>query len=73
LIRDIDKNTRKQIIVQHIVAMAKQLNTKVIAEGIETHAEADTLSQLGIDLLQGYFFAKPAMAQLTNLVIPNNL
>jgi EAL domain-containing protein (putative c-di-GMP-specific phosphodiesterase class I) len=53
--------------------MARQLNTKVIAEGIETHGEADTLSQLGIDLLQGYFFAKPAIARLTNLVIPNNL
>lgn len=73
LIRGIDENTRKQIIVQHIVAMARQLNTKVIAEGIETQGEADTLSQLGIGLLQGYFFAKPAIARLTNLVIPNNL
>jgi EAL domain-containing protein (putative c-di-GMP-specific phosphodiesterase class I) len=32
----------------------------VVAEGVETPAERDALIDLGIDLLQGYLFARPA-------------
>ena len=45
---------------------AAQTNTTVIAEGVETQAEADTLMQLGVSLGQetgmlgqGYFFGRP--------------
>lgn len=64
LVRDIDKHIRKKIIVENTLAMAQQLNTRVIAEGVETVAEADTLKDLGIELLQGYLYAKPMVGQL---------
>jgi EAL domain-containing protein (putative c-di-GMP-specific phosphodiesterase class I) len=32
----------------------------VIAEGVETRAEAETLASIGCPLLQGYLFARPA-------------
>jgi len=40
--------------------MYDDLSIEVVAEGIETCAERDTLVSLGCDKLQGYLFAKPA-------------
>jgi EAL domain-containing protein (putative c-di-GMP-specific phosphodiesterase class I) len=59
LIRNIDRNSYKQNIVQHLINIAKGNRTKVVAEGIETQAEADTVSEMGADLLQGFLIAKP--------------
>ena len=39
--------------------MCRQLSIEVIAEGIETGDEARCLSDLGITLMQGYWFARP--------------
>ena len=60
LVRDINSNKAKQAIVSGIVFICKQLNIKVLAEGIETKAERDFLLNTGISLLQGYLFCKPA-------------
>ena len=49
-------------IVKAIVAMAGSLGLSVTAEGVETQAHADILSQMGCQTLQGYFFAKPMAA-----------
>ena len=46
-------------IVQHSVAMVKDLDLKVIAEGVETQEQLDFLKQSSCDLVQGYFFSKP--------------
>ncbi|EPC00618.1 hypothetical protein L861_06670 [Litchfieldella anticariensis FP35 = DSM 16096] len=46
-------------IVQGIIDMAHHLELTVVAEGIETVEQRDTLRALGCDLLQGYLFAKP--------------
>ena len=42
-----------------ILALASQLNLSVVAEGIETDAQSDTLAALGCILGQGYHFARP--------------
>ncbi len=42
-----------------IIAMAKALNLKVIAEGIETEVQKDFLRDAGCDFCQGYYYAKP--------------
>lgn len=46
-------------LVKAIVAMAKNLNLKVLAEGIETQQQQEILQKLGCESYQGYFFSKP--------------
>ncbi|MCQ4446127.1 EAL domain-containing protein [Enterobacter cloacae] len=46
-------------IVKLIAGMAKSLNMKVIAEGVETEEQLERLQVLGCDLVQGYLFGKP--------------
>lgn len=46
-------------IVETIIALAKTLKLRVIAEGVETQLQSDALSLLGCDILQGYFYGKP--------------
>jgi EAL domain-containing protein (putative c-di-GMP-specific phosphodiesterase class I) len=46
--------------VQKLAEFAVQFNVQVIAEGIEDAATMDSLRQLDIHLMQGYYFAKPA-------------
>ena len=64
LIRDIDTDARRRAIVRSIVSMCAELDTLVIAEGIETAAEANTLRDLGVRYHQGYWYARPAIGQL---------
>ncbi|OAL83092.1 EAL domain-containing protein [Acinetobacter sp. SFA] len=47
-------------IVQSIIHLAHQLDLEVVAEGVETLSQASLLYQQGCDLLQGFFYAKPA-------------
>ena len=60
IIRDIDKSQDKQQIVSNIVSYAHRRNMQIVAEGMETAAELETVLALGVDLLQGYFLARPA-------------
>lgn len=59
LIRGIDHSPARRAIVAGVVSMCGQLAIDVIAEGIETHDEAQCLSDLGIRLMQGYWFGRP--------------
>ena len=60
--RDINQNKRKEAIVKTIVLMAHELNLNVVAEGVETIEELDTLRQFQCNEFQGYFFSKPLTA-----------
>ena len=59
LVRDIDTSGVNQLIVAAVVDLAKRMGLRVIAECIETGPELATLCDLGVDLMQGYYFAKP--------------
>ena len=59
LVREIDRQPTKQKLVRSIAALCKDLGIAVVAEGVETAAERDTVIELGCDLLQGYLHAKP--------------
>jgi EAL domain-containing protein (putative c-di-GMP-specific phosphodiesterase class I)/CheY-like chemotaxis protein len=59
LVRGIDSDPRKRSIVGAMRKLCEELNTLVVAEGVETPSERDALAKLGCDLLQGYLFAKP--------------
>ncbi|SDY48353.1 S6 modification regulatory phosphodiesterase RimA [Pseudomonas salomonii] len=67
LIRDVDQDRVRQVIVQGIVTICEQLGITVIAEGIESAGERDFLSNCGIFLMQGYWFAKPAFKALAEV------
>jgi EAL domain-containing protein (putative c-di-GMP-specific phosphodiesterase class I)/DNA-binding response OmpR family regulator len=49
----------KQDLVKMLVELAGKIGAKTIAEGIETAEEYETCRDLGIDLIQGYYFAHP--------------
>jgi EAL domain-containing protein (putative c-di-GMP-specific phosphodiesterase class I) len=59
LVRGIDSDPRRQSIVRSMTKLCDELGTQVIAEGVETTAERDTLVELGCDFLQGYLFGRP--------------
>lgn len=60
LVRNVDSEPMKQTLIRTIVRLAQDLQIEVIAEGVETRAEADTLHAIGCPLLQGFLFARPA-------------
>jgi EAL domain-containing protein (putative c-di-GMP-specific phosphodiesterase class I) len=62
LIRGLDQSPTKQKLLRSIVGLCRDLEIKMIAEGIETIEERDTLVRLGGDLCQGYLFARPGRA-----------
>ena len=50
---------RGMLIVSEVIDLAKKLNMKIVAEGIETKEQVEFLTEQECDLIQGYFFAKP--------------
>ena len=60
IIRGIDSDPDKQQILHNVVRYAQPRSMQIIAEGVETAAETRTVIDLGADLLQGYFLARPA-------------
>lgn len=67
LLRDIHLSQAKQVIVAGITLIARQLNIEVLAEGVESHDELAVLRAAGINLFQGYYFAKPALMALPSV------
>lgn len=59
-IRGIDSNPDRQQLVSGLVSYAHGHNMQVVAEGIETAEELQKVLELGVDLFQGYFLARPA-------------
>ncbi len=64
LIMQIDSDPRRQAMVRAVIAMAAELGCQLIAEGIETLAEARWLKRAGVIRQQGYFFARPGLETL---------
>jgi EAL domain-containing protein (putative c-di-GMP-specific phosphodiesterase class I) len=62
LVRGVDASPTKRKLVQSVVTLCKDLGMLVVAEGIETTTERDTLAALGCDLLQGYLLGRPSKA-----------
>jgi diguanylate cyclase (GGDEF)-like protein/PAS domain S-box-containing protein len=58
-VQDTPNDTDDSEIVQMVISMAKHLRLRVVAEGVETRAQADFLNASGCDSMQGYLFARP--------------
>ena len=54
-----DNQERGMLIVSEVIDLAKKLNMKIVAEGIESREQVDFLVEQESDLIQGYYFAKP--------------
>lgn len=61
--RGADDTGKGKIIVNETIDLAKKLDMRTVAEGIETKEQVDFLADLGCDLIQGYYFAKPMPIQ----------
>lgn len=59
LVRDVHKSSTKQKLVRSMTLLAHDMGMLVVAEGVETAEERDSLVHLGCDLLQGFLFAEP--------------
>ena len=60
IVRDIHNNPFKIAILEALVNLASAMNSRIIAEGVETEDELLTVMKLGVGYAQGYFFARPA-------------
>ncbi|MFP3254680.1 MAG: GGDEF domain-containing phosphodiesterase, partial [Hydrogenobaculum sp.] len=58
-IKDIVFDKRSLAVVKAIINLAKALNIKTIAEGVEKEEQYNLLKEVGCDIAQGYLFAKP--------------
>ncbi len=58
-VRELSTDPGDAAIVETIIAMARSLNLKVIAEGVETHEQLAFLSSRGCTDVQGYYFSRP--------------
>ncbi len=76
LVRNVDTNPTRQALVESLCHFAKRVGVRVIAEGVETNAEAEMIRSLGSAmeggqlLAQGYFFGVPMRARITEGVAP---
>ena len=59
IVRDVDKDANKQQIISNIVDYGHKRDMMVLVEGLETPEELKKVLELGVDLLQGYFLARP--------------
>ena len=65
IVRNVDRDDHKLRLVNLLCRFAEATGSEVVAEGVETDAEAEALAAAGVDLVQGYLFGEPKL----NLVV----
>ena len=68
-ITELEHNRHDQIIVEATVNMGKSLGLTVLAEGVETEAQAAALRRFGCDEMQGYLFSRPISSKAFELLV----
>jgi EAL domain-containing protein (putative c-di-GMP-specific phosphodiesterase class I)/CheY-like chemotaxis protein len=61
--RNIDREERRQRVLELLARFAKATSTQLIVEGIETPEEATAVKRIGADLLQGFLYGRPLIAE----------
>ena len=59
LVQDIGDNFYKQEVFKSMIGLARKIGALIVAEGIETDKEAMAALEMGVDMVQGYYFAQP--------------
>jgi diguanylate cyclase (GGDEF)-like protein len=72
-VRDLNESSQNAIsVVRAIITLAHSLNLTVIAEGVETEAQMQTLSDLNCDIFQGYLFHRPLDVDTARTILTQN-
>jgi EAL domain-containing protein (putative c-di-GMP-specific phosphodiesterase class I) len=58
-VRDMLNNREDQAIIEGIIALGRAFKRTVVAEGVESPEQIQRLRELGCEVMQGYFFARP--------------
>lgn len=61
-VRQLPQDSRRQMLLRHISALAGEFGLSVVVEGVETVEELQTLAAIGLHCIQGYVFSKPIPA-----------
>ncbi|UAL41454.1 EAL domain-containing protein [Shewanella inventionis] len=69
-VRDIPHDSNNTAIAKAVIALGHALNLQIIAEGVETQAQADFLRENGCDLAQGYLYSKPLLPSALEAFLP---
>ena len=59
LISDIEHSEQARVVVQAVIQLIKGVGAEIVAEAVETVAQADILRAMGCDIVQGFVFAGP--------------
>ncbi len=64
LVRGVDRQPPRQAIARSVIRMAQELGIALVAEGVESAGERDFFLHEGVELFQGYLFARPQLRAL---------
>ncbi len=70
LIRGIDHDRVRRLLVKSMATVCQDIGIQIIAEGIETDAELNVLIDMGVTLIQGFLISRPAFKALGSPVWP---
>ena len=68
-IKKIDRRSGDRAIVQAVIDLGHKLDCEIVAEGVETEAQAALLRDMGCDTAQGYLFGRPFNAEQSGLFL----
>jgi EAL domain-containing protein (putative c-di-GMP-specific phosphodiesterase class I) len=71
LVRGIDQDPARRAVAQSLISLAKDTGAAVVAEGIETSGELETIRRFGFRYAQGYLLARPAPIELLPSSFPH--
>lgn len=70
-VRALAESDKAGAVIRGIVALARSLGMRIVAEGVESQAQLDELKQAGCELIQGYFISRPlAAAAFAEFMLP---
>jgi EAL domain-containing protein (putative c-di-GMP-specific phosphodiesterase class I) len=72
-VQDICTDDNDQKIVQTLISMAHSMGMKVVAEGVETRAQFDLLSEYKVDDIQGNLLSKPVSADEIEVLMQSSI
>jgi EAL domain-containing protein (putative c-di-GMP-specific phosphodiesterase class I) len=73
LISEIDKGYHKREVVKSLTTLGRKIGSLIVAEGVERQEEAVLLMELGVDIFQGYYFARPIAPEMDPCGLPHTI